>query len=161
MGGGDGSVKYGIGSHAWEFTDKVKYEKDCEGAGPVDGPIDTMCSFRAEATHLVAMVSLLNTIQQYVKRKKLYIVLYTDSKSVIEALKGTQNPTTKNALKDHHYIIHQIQQLLKQSKFEIEIKYVKAHQDNRDDLTPEEELDIRMNGMAFSYFDSDDTIWPS
>ena len=75
-GGGDGSVKYGIGSHAWEFSKDKTNETICQGAGPVDGTRETMCSFRAEATHLVAMVSILNRIQKFVKRKKLlhYIV---------------------------------------------------------------------------------------
>ena len=67
MGRGDGSVKYGIGSHAWEFTEEVTNKTLCQSAGPVDGPIETMCSFRAEATHLVAMISILNIIQPYVK----------------------------------------------------------------------------------------------
>ena len=95
MGGGDGSVKYGIGSHAWEFTEEVTNKTLCQSAGPVDGPIETMCSFRAEATHLVAMISILNIIQPYVKRKRPLVLLYTDSKSVIEALKNPPTPTIK------------------------------------------------------------------
>ena len=161
MGGGDGSVKLGIGSHAWEFTDTVQNQTITQGAGSVDGPIESMCSFRAEATHLVAMISILNTIQSYVKRKKPYVKLYTDSKSVIEALKGPDRATTKNVFKDHHDIIQQIEHLWKISKFDIEIHYVKAHQDNRDDLTTEKELNIRMNDMAFSYFDRSDALLPT
>ena len=66
------------------------------------------------------------------------MTLHTDSKSVIEALKNPMTPTTKNALKDHHDIIMQLQKMKKESIFEIDIMYVKAHQDNRDDLTPQE-----------------------
>ena len=160
MGGGDGSINYGIGSHAWEFTDEAKYERIYQGAGPVDGPINSMCSFRAEAKHLVAMISIHNTIQPYIKHKNPLVVLYTDSKSVIEALIDAPRPTTKNAFKDHHGIITQIQQLLKQIKFQIEIQYILNQQDNRDDLTPEEELNIRMNNLAFGYFERADAILP-
>ena len=161
MGGGDGSVKYGIESHALEFTEEVTNKTICQSAGPVDGPIETMCSFLAEATHLVAMISILNIIQTYVKRKRSLVLLYTDSESVIKALKNPPTSTTKNDLKDHLDIIMQLQKMKKESKFEIDIKYVKAHQDNRDDLKPEEELNIRMNDMAFEYYDSDDAILPS
>ena len=160
-GGGDGSVKYGIGSHAWEFCDRFDYSTVVQGAGPVDGPIASICSFRAEATHLVAMLSILDRLQHFVKKKRVYVPIHTDSKSVIEAIKGTQKPTTKNAFKDHHDIITQIQQLLQRTKFQIEILYVKAHQDNKADLSPEEELNIRMNDLAFVYYESKNYTLPS
>ena len=160
MGGGDGSVKYGVGSHAWEFTEKVTNTTVCQSAGPVDGANETMCSFRAEATHLVAMLSILNILQPYVKRKRPFVALYTDSKSVIEALKNPMTPTTKNALKDHHDIIMQLQHMKKKSIFEIDIIHVKAHQDNKDDLTPQEELNIRMDKKASEYYDQKEAIIP-
>ena len=160
MGGGDGSVKYGVGSHAWEFTEKVTNTTLCQSAGPVDGANETMCSFRAEATHLVAMISILNILQPYVKRKRPFVALYTDSKSVIEALKNPMIPTTKNALKDHHDIIMQLQHMKRKSIFEIDIIHVKAHQDNNDELTPQEELNIRMDKKASEYYDQKEAIIP-
>ena len=143
------------------FLKKKTNETIFQGAGPVDGTRETMCSFRAEATHLVAMVSILNRIQKFVKRKKPYITLHTDSKSVIEALKGPKRASTKHLLKDHHDIITQLNHLLKNTAFKIEILYVKAHQDPKKELPPEAERNIRVNDLAFDYYEREDAIFPS
>ena len=69
-GGGDGSVKKGKGSHAWEFAEGGNKNTICQGSGSVDGPSTTMCSYGAEANHLLAMLTLLQYFQSYIERKK-------------------------------------------------------------------------------------------
>ena len=87
--------------------------------------------------------------------------MYTDSKSVIEALKGPKRASTKNSLKDHHDIITQINHLLEKTTFQIEILYVKAHQDPKKDLPPEAERIIRVNDLAFEYYEREDALYPT
>ena len=62
---GDGSERKGLGAHAWEFVHKCDFRTVCNNAGPVNGPRDSMSSFRNEATHLLAMTILLLTIEPH------------------------------------------------------------------------------------------------
>jgi len=150
IGGGDGSVKHGRGSHAWEFAHKNDFSTICNGTGPVDGPNDTMCSFRAEATHLLAMVTLINRLAPFIKKKKSPITLLTDSESVLQAIKDYKLNSLKNILQDHHDIILQLKTSIKKSEFKFDFEYVKAHQKETDSITQEAEMNNRVNDLAYN-----------
>ena len=149
-GGGDGSERKGLGAHAWELVHKYNFKPICTNAGPVDGPKTSMCSYRTEATHLLAMSTLLLTIAPFLSKTKItksklsYVWLYTDSESVIKSVQERSSPSTKNTIKDHNDIILQLKSTineLRKKHIIIELHHVKGHQyDNNDELTPEAEL---------------------
>ena len=93
-----------------------------------------MCSYRAEANHLLVMLTLLQYFQPYIKRKKTNVTLYTDSQSAQDTLKDKSIYSVKTALKDHNDIIFQIKKCVQELRFDIVFEYVKAHQGRRQNL---------------------------
>ena len=154
VGGGDGSVKYGKGSYAWEFVHAFDYSTICSSVGPVDGPSESMCSYRAEATHLLAMLTLLLRLQPFVTKKDANITLLTDSQSVLQSIQELRLHTNDNVFKDHNDITLQIKIVVKQLTFAIEFEYVKAHQNESEDLSDEAVLNNRVNDAAYEYYDT-------
>ena len=73
---GDGSVRDQLGSQAWCISNKLSHEPFFQTSGPVDGDSRNMRAVRAEATHVLARVAYICSLEKYVKT---IMQLYTSS----------------------------------------------------------------------------------
>ena len=139
VGASDGSVKNGIGSHAWIITKKSKTHKHKSriyGAGPVDGHPRSMNSTRAErAGFLGPLIQTLSLAQEYnITRGKL--TMHVDN---IGSYKKGQAPqmgdgTFRHVIADYDLKLHKstLEYKLKtEHNVEVEYCHVKAHQDTK------------------------------
>ena len=126
----DGSYKNGRASHAWCIANSNTKEKLIVSAGPVDGPLNEMSAFRAEAMGLLAILSILGILEEngVVGEKK--VVIQLDCKSLLTKVKSLLAESIKHIEENDMDVIHEIRARIKKMKTKLRIEHVKGHQDD-------------------------------
>ena len=158
---GDGSVRDQLGAHAWCIAKSTSEKPFFSTSGPVDGNRHTMRALRAEATHALAGIVFIRSLEKYVKREDVTIHYYTDCKTLVNRVhaKNVNNPTL--VLADHMDLIYQLRQLIEDSKFTIKLSFAKSIKNDEFDLgTHDEKLVQRMHLIAYGYFTKKTAIIP-
>ena len=158
---GDGSVRDQLGSHAWCLANKNSHEPFFQTCGPVDGDRHNMKALRAEASHVLAGIAFICSLEKYVTKRDATIHVITDCQTVIKRLNEKHINSPTMVLADHMDVIYQIRMLIQQSQFTFKITYAQTIKNDEFDLgSPEEKLAQRMHLLAYNYFKKKDAITP-
>lgn len=117
---GDGYVKDRRGSYSWCTASKNDLKPFFEGGGPVDGNPNYIKLARTEASHILAMLSLLHVLQQFVTSPSITIPFYADCLTVINYSKQETLNTPSTVLANDIDIMYQVRHMIQGLKFKIE-----------------------------------------
>lgn len=124
---GDGSVRDQFGSFAWCLAAKNSDTPLCKTSGQVDGHHHHRRALRAEATHLLASMSLVTEIEPFLTQSSITVPVYTDYKGLVNRLTTKYiNKPSSTVLDDHVDIIYQIRSLAKSSHINFRFIYTRA-----------------------------------
>ena len=84
---GDGSVRDQLGAHAWCLTNKQSDTPFFTTTGPNDGSQMHMKALRAEATHVLASMSYVCSLEENIKNTTVTIPIYTDCQTLINRVR--------------------------------------------------------------------------
>ena len=150
---GDGSVRDQMGSFAFCFASKSKDRPFLTCTGPVDGNRNQMRALRAECTHVLAALSLLQILEPYVSSDDITIPVHTDCKTLVNRLNMKYINRPSLVLGDHMDLIYQIRDLVTRSKFRYQFMFTQAIKEAEFDLkTPDEKLVQQMHVRAYGYY---------
>ena len=86
IGVSDGSLRDAYPAHAYCLAHKSTGEIYFQVCVPVDGPVQYITSFRAEALGIIALLAIINILFEAGEIEGSKISLYSDRESVIKAV---------------------------------------------------------------------------
>ena len=108
---------------------------------------------RAESTHVLAALSLLNILEPYVASENTTIQVHTDCKTLVNRLNMKHINKPSLVLGDHMDLIYQIRELAQSSKFKHEFFFTQAIKEAELDLRSSDEKLVKLiHAQAYGYF---------
>ena len=159
---GDGYVKDCRGSYSWYIALKESYSLLLEGCGPVDGDRNYIKLARTEASHILAMLTVIFTLQSHVPTDILTIPIYTDCLTVINYCKHETLNTPSTVMVDNIDIMIQIRHIIISIRFNIQFIHTQSSRiEGEYDPTLEEKLLLSRRDIAMQYYNTPDAEFPS
>ena len=102
-----------------------------EAVAPVDGPKETMVSYRSETFGALAIVTLLNHLGKKFHIESGTMQIYVDNMETVQTITGGKYMyNTASSLQDNIDVALELQYHIKNSPFVIQGQHVKAHMDD-------------------------------
>ena len=130
VGVSDGSLRAGLPSHAWCLANKDTGTILMRGCAPIDGVVEKISSYRAEAFGLLAMVDVCHHVFKDPTMRKYRVNLYSDGDSVIRMLRQPIESRSKYMLQNDIDVVLELKRRVNMYPQNILIHYVPGHQDD-------------------------------
>lgn len=108
---------------------------------------------RSDASYVVSALSILHTLEPYIKNHNDEITIHTSSRGLLNKIHTSTINRPSQVLAYHADVIYQIRNLLQQIKLNINIKYTEAVSPDREiPRTQVEKLMYKMHCRSALYF---------
>ena len=158
----DGSVKEGVSTHAYVFADSRNKHIIIKGAGPTDGKLPFLTSFRSELTGILATLLIVAICVKDDNISKGKISYFIDNRSAMEASFLSETTSAIFPLLQSDYdLIMTIHHIIDKLPITFTASHVKSHQkDKKKKLTFAEELNDIADHLATDFHHRPPTTLP-